>query len=193
MRVLVDIDGVVAEFCGSFTKVAAELGLIRTPHCTAEQTAWKFDFHVDKVWDEIDARMNWWMTLEPLVSEDEIALLNRAIRQHEIFFVTNRRNGRGLSVEQQTRLWLESIGVDVEYNGGAARVIAVPGSKAEVTARLGIELALDDKLDNLNELAAAHVYSVARRWAYNTSWPTYVSSLGKFLEQITVPDTETSA
>lgn len=177
MRALIDIDGVLAEFTYPFLRVAKELGIVRWAHGTAEQSSWAFDFRVAPVWDTIDWTYNWWMTLPPLVSEDEVAQLNRLSKITGVYYITNRHSTAGLSAEEQSYHWLRSIGIDVV----SWQVIATK-DKAATAADLDIDVALDDKVENLQALKNAGVAAVARRWKYNREWSPAVGSLAEFME-----------
>mgnify|MGYP001606332982 CR=1 FL=1 len=176
-RVAIDIDGVMADFCGGFTEVAVSLGIIPHGWKTSQQVKWDFDFPVHKVWEELSGnRMNWWMRLMPLVNDEEIDIINDLIRNHDVFFVTNRTPVRGLASNDQTRLWLEGIGLRTER-------VFVTDDKAYVCKLFNIEYVLEDKPANLQAIEEAgipHVY--ARRWDYNKQWEPYVENLVEFCE-----------
>ena len=161
MRVGLDVDGVVASFGESFTALAEQMGLkgaYFTPQ--EEQEKWSFPFHVDPVWAVIGQSMNWWMTLRPLVDEEEVRALNRLIRDNSVYFITNRGRIAGLPVEDQTRLWLQSIGVHAEH------VIAT-NRKGPLCGALDLEWFIEDKVENLEDIQAHGVTAIARRWKYN--------------------------
>ena len=160
-----------------FTDIAKQLGLIEASYDTAAQLVWTFSFPTNPVWEELKSRWNFWVTVPPLVTADEIEALNRCIERHDIYFVTSRPRTRGLTVDKQTRLWLNSIGVRADY------VLATKtGTKGRLANALDIELALDDYDANLIDLDNAGVKAVCRRWSYNT-WTPAVDSLGEFIER----------
>lgn len=180
MKVLLDVDGVFSDFTMAFTKVAQELGLVSEPWPTANQETWKFDFRVDPVWAVVDRSMNWWTTLCPLIGHDEIETVNAMMWEHQTFFVTNRQSPKvGANVEDQTRFWLESIGIKLP----AWSFVIATDDKARVAKELKIDLALDDKVANLEVLKDAGVTAVARGWQYNQEWEPRVSSLTEFCER----------
>ena len=176
MRVLVDLDGVMADFCLAFTNLAANTGLVDAPWSTSQQPTWRFDFHVDPVWRVANDRLNWWMSLEPLVTPTEVEALNKASLSHSIWYVTNRSYGRGLPVETQSIEWLKSIGIKFP-------LVAVSINKAETAQRLDLSVALEDKPDSLESLRNAGILAVARRWEYNKDWEPSVGSVGEFIER----------
>ncbi len=180
MRVLIDIDGVCADFVSSFTEVAKNLGLIEKSYTTDTQKNWEFPFDVNPCWDKLKGTHNFWMTLKPLIASWEIKALNSAINQHEVYFVTTRPRTKGMSADDQTRFWLESIGV----NSFRANVIATRlGSKGKLAQALDLEIAIDDALPNLENLRAAEIKAVSRRWTYNKGWDPSVPCLGDFVSK----------
>lgn len=181
-NVMVDIDGVLADFCHGFTKVAADLGLAPEGGWPVDaQSTWKFDFHVDPVWREIENRHNWWMTLEPISSDEELSMLRRKIDWTNFYrfsFVTNRKNGPhcGFTVQRQTELWLESIGLE------CGQVYLVE-NKARWAVENNIDVAIEDKPDNIALLQAMDIKTVTRSWQYNQDSEPRVESLKQFMEE----------
>ena len=167
MRLLIDVDGVLAEFTYGFTKLATELGLVEKPWRCHTQKTWAFDFDVDAVWEELKRRYNWWMTLEPLVDVVEIAVLNELIKAHDVYFVTSRPRTQGLSAEKQTEYWLAGIGI---HTAGASVIATKTGTKGALAKALDINLGWDDHLGNLEDLTRADILAVSRPWRYNEAW-----------------------
>lgn len=182
MRVALDVDGVLANFVGSFTHLAADMGIPGARALTgADQPSLDFDFDTNPVWERIHHSWNWWMGLAPLVTEGEVDLLNEVIAKHDVYFITSRVRGRGLSAEWQTAHWLEGIGVSV---GQRAHVIATRAeTKGPLAAALDIPYVLEDSPANLESYRKCGVTAVARRWPHNKDWEPYVESVGDFLCQ----------
>lgn len=182
MRVALDCDGVLADFVGSFTSLAVDMDIPGAQVITGEdQPSWDFDFDTNPVWECVRQSWNWWMGLAPLVTEGEVDLLNEVIAKHEVYFITSRVRGRGLSVEWQTLHWLEGIGVSV---GRRAHVIATRAkTKGPLAEALDISIALDDSPKCLESYRRHGITAVARRWPYNKDWEPYVKSVRNFLWQ----------
>lgn len=179
-RVMLDVDGVISDFVGGMTTLAYQEGLTDAlPYSTREQESWDFQFNTSKCWDILKSKHNFWMTLQPLVTEAEIAAINEAINKHDIYFVTTRPSTKGFSAETQSRLWLESIGVNIPRK---SHVIATrSGSKGKICNALDLTIALDDYVKNLADLQANGVTAYALYQKYNAEWKPSVPTVADFL------------
>lgn len=145
MRISLDVDGVMADFVYSFTK---ELNIIDPTvgvYHTHQQVEWWFDTakeNYNDTWSYIKNSFNWWMTVPPLASQEDVDAINQLAEKDEVFFITSRTNGKqGLSAQEQTKYWLEGIGIHRPF------VIATRGSKkAQLLDSLDIDYHLDDKV-----------------------------------------------
>jgi len=157
------------------------MGVMTGRFRTSDQQQWHFPCDVNSVWEEVKGQWNWWMTLEPLVTTDETIALNKAIGEHDVYFITSRPRTRGLSAEQQTRHWLTSIGLHAAH----ASVIATrTGSKGALCTALDIEAMLEDCPANLEDLWHHGIQTIARSQPYNLSWEYRVENVKEFLEEI---------
>lgn len=174
MRIGLDVDGVFADFVLGFTKVLNEITDSEfMPYSTDEQKEWRFDVSsstYDFAWDVIGQRMNWWMTLEPLISDMDKVAVNYLIHNNDVYFITSRKSlKRGLSAQMQTEYWLEGIGIDTAH----ATVLTTQASKKhKLLDALDIIFYIDDKpsiLDSLmKETSPVGSLTVcARNWEYN--------------------------
>ena len=179
-RAMLDCDGVISDFVAAMTTLAFQEGLTDSlPYSTPQQEKWDFSFNTSKCWDILKSRHNFWMTLQPLVTEEEITAINEAIAKHDIYFVTTRPSTKGFSAETQTRLWLESIGVNIPRK---SHVIATrSGSKGKVCNALDLTVALDDYISNLADLQANGVTAYALYQKYNAGWTPSVPTVADFL------------
>lgn len=120
--------------------------------------------------------------MKPMISREEIALLNDAIHHNDIYFITARVRTKGFSAEHQTRLWLSSIGVAVDN----ASVIATQfGKKGKLADAMDLDVFLEDNPDNALDIIDHGVDCWIRRWQYNDGIIAfngkYVDSLKDFL------------
>src|SRR5437660_614000 len=101
-----DIDGVLADFSGEFSRrINEKYGLKSDP---AKQTDWDFPClgitveQEQEIWSEIDATPNFWMTLNPLTDCPEAA----HFCDYKTYFITSRPETAGMPTDEQTAMWL---------------------------------------------------------------------------------------
>ena len=93
----------------------------------------------DEVWREIRATPDFWATLEPLEPGIIMRLQSLALHHRwEIFFVTQRPETAGETVQRQTQRWLMKCGFDMPS------VLVLSGSRGRVAAALGLDFLIDD-------------------------------------------------
>jgi hypothetical protein len=105
---------------------------------------------IDRVWNHIARRPNWWMTLRAY-EPAEIARLYALALAHrwEVCFLTKRPASGGDTVQFQTQWWLEQQGFYLPA------VITVPGSRGDLANALRLDLAIDDQFVNCAEIIGA--------------------------------------
>lgn len=149
LRLGIDIDGVLADFRNAFRDTAREC-LRREVLSDALTDNSLSHVDIDRVWNHIARRPNWWMTLrayEPAA----IAHLYTVARSNkwEVCFLTKRPASAGDSVQFQTQWWLEQQGFYLPA------VITVPGSRGDLANALRLDLAIDDQFVNCAEIIGA--------------------------------------
>ena len=180
MRVSFDIDGVLADFVWSFTNEAHILNGYAPDEIkenvevfgTLRQKEWKFpwseQFYED-VWARIDTIQNWWMSLDPLVSQKDINAINYTIHNNDVYFITSRKSTAGLNIERQCQYWLDGIGIDASH----ATVIATQaGKKHKLMNAMDIDCHIDDKpsiVKDIHHHSKAHSCVIDR--PYNQDIP----------------------
>ncbi len=172
LRIGLDVDGVFADFVLGFSEVMHDKVWEGCPvYRTANHQKWRFEStekQYNETWDIIsNDYMNWWMTLQSLVTPGTISKLNKITsdRNNYVYFLTSRKSlNLGLSAEIQTEQWLRGIGV---VN---PRVICTKSStKAELINALDIEFFMDDKPSILEDAVknCPNTLVSARDWWYN--------------------------
>ena len=146
LRLGIDIDGVLADFRNAFRETAREC-LRRDVGSDAGGESSLTHVDIDRVWNHIARRPNWWMTLRAY-EPGAIADLYALARSHkwEVCFLTKRPASAGDSVQFQTQWWLEQQGFYLPA------VITVPGSRGDLANALRLDLAIDDQFVNCAEI-----------------------------------------
>lgn len=139
-----DIDGVLADFVGAYSKLLVERHGKPLPEAP---TQWEFPLafgytqeEVDQAWAWIAAHPEWWLGLRPL-EESQLVLPPTA----DYYFVTARPASPGTL--EATEAWLCQCGVS------RPRVI-MANRKGLVAAHLELDAFIDDHPGNLQEIAA---------------------------------------
>lgn len=181
--VALDIDGVLADFCSSFSRLAVTMGLTDTIVTNADQTTWNFNFHVDPVWARVDEMYSFWEGLEPLVDEDDMEALAALAQEAHIMYVTGRRGKE--STARQTHRWLQ----DWDFPEGPVFFVPPKSDKEGVILPNKHQIigVIDDKPSILTSLAAEGIPVVARDWPYNREVHVpRVGSVKEFVERLGV-------
>lgn len=148
MRIGIDVDGVVCDFTSAWRKLV--LNLLGKNTEGIVQTTWGFDslglnLEQEKyLWKHIDTTPDWWkynLSRLPFT-----ALLEVVDRDHELFFITNRKPAAGDSIEKQTKFWLLS------HTAVYCPTVLVTKDKGELCKALGIRYFIDDKPSNCEDV-----------------------------------------
>jgi len=186
LKIGVDVDGVLADFTGHARKLCQRMFNGR-PADALVQTGWGFDSlgispeQEDEMWRTIDATRDWWLYLAPL---DETHLITPLVKQHEVIFITNRKQGTGLPVEVQTAEWLTRV-----FNLFHPTVL-LSSKKGPLAKALGLDYFIDDRDKNVIEVADAigPQKVVMNRWPWQPEFqkfhPYWVHNFNEFAEPL---------
>lgn len=142
MRVVLDIDGVLADFILGFTTLANRM--FGTPvFTTLEQKTWDSyegltDVQCTQALEAAKLSPTFWQDLPPIASPEELARLASAARAQDLYFVTNRF---GIGAKTQTEAWLRRHGV-------SSPTVIVSEAKGEIAKAVRADVLLDDKAGN---------------------------------------------
>lgn len=147
MKILFDIDGVLADFVLAWTTEAVALNFLSAPIKTVDQRSWDLaqlgltPEQVKAVWHFTQATPWWWLEkLRSLITRDQFFDIDKISTINETYFVTNRHGGIP-NVQLQTQRWLKEQGVR------NPNVISA-NKKAGVAKAIGITHSIEDKLEN---------------------------------------------
>jgi hypothetical protein len=162
LRIGFDMDGVLADFSSAFQQMEARLfgrgGPIRAdrPEEEAEKQssgreaprpdAPSADGHrrrSDAVWKAIQDTPGFWTTLKPLDPSAVRRIRDQMVRYRwEVFFITQRPETAGETVQRQTQRWLLAQGFDVPS------VLVIGGSRGAAASALRLNYHVDDSPQN---------------------------------------------
>jgi hypothetical protein len=112
---------------------------LRTAHASAGQSRRRRD----RVWRTIQATPNFWTSLKPIDPRAVRRIHEMMLRhQWEVFFITQRPNTAGDTVQRQTQHWLVEQGFDLPS------VLVLPGSRGAAAAALRLDFLVDDSAQN---------------------------------------------
>ena len=163
--VVIDIDGVLAEFTYKFTELAHEIssGFSPEPWSSGSQKSWEFPFSKalsDACWNVIDEDPRWWARLPLIPTESEVQELHLLRRKANIVYLTGRLD-KG-DVETRTRYWLSKHNFPEGKLDFATKKMDYLSSKGINPVSI-----IDDKPSTINVLHDSNYNIVARDWPYN--------------------------
>lgn len=185
--VVIDIDGVLADFSLAFTQLLVEAGKLDRAVPGMEQKAWRFRDSLpitrkdeDAAWRHIDASATFWAGLPSLLTPQDTLSLLYLSRLVRLVYMTGRREA-GNNVVAQTLAWLG------RHNLPGGEVILEP-DKAKGVAALGDGIIgiIDDKPAALEALRDLGMPVTAMDMVYNrhvTGVPR-VASVGEWAREM---------
>lgn len=182
-----DVDGVLADFTRSFTKLAHERYGTRV-YSGGQQPNWHFSGEnglltseqETALWQEIKGSNMFWMTVLPCVSPGEIHDMQDLARElnkgDDLIYLTSRV---GKHPGRQTESWLKG-------NGFPEGEVIINNAKRDFIQSnyLGHRVRIiEDRPDTIVELQDAGIWTATRDWQYNRHVEAdhRVSSVSEFI------------
>lgn len=173
MKILVDLDGVVADFNSAFARLLKRIN----PSIILDATApdfpdcWNWPERYgyskedeSKAWAEVKHSGVFWRSLFPYPNGyADVEHLNILQRTHEIYFVTSRP---GVTAKRESEEWLRGMG----FNGPTV-IICDSHSKADFVQAVKIDMVIEDKPETLLDCNNTHTVLVRR--PYNKGYWGY--------------------
>jgi hypothetical protein len=112
---------------------------LRTVHASDGQSRRRRD----RVWRTIQTTPNFWSSLKP-IDPGAVRRIHEMMLRHqwEVFFITQRPDTAGDTVQRQTQHWLVTQGFDLPS------VLVLPGSRGAAAAALRLDFLVDDSAQN---------------------------------------------
>lgn len=168
LRIGFDMDGVLADFSSAFHEIEVRLFGRRRPiqpelpeeaeeKGSGGQAAGGGNVddsrrRSEAIWKAIRSTPGFWTTLKPLDPTAVRRILNQMIRHRwEVFFITQRPETVGETVQRQTQRWLLAQGFDVPS------VLVIGGSRGAAAKALRLDYHVDDSPQNcLDVMSEGH-------------------------------------
>lgn len=159
LRIAFDLDGVLADMDGELGQHAQDLFGIADPVVAGQNDS--FDPGVPptrlnlsarqlrRLWERVQTVENFWGTLRE-IEPGIVARLGTMADQlrWEVIFLTKRPESAGDTAQVQTQRWLKSKGFALPS------VYVVQGSRGRIASALGLDVVVDDRLDNCLDVIA---------------------------------------
>lgn len=176
--IMFDIDGVLADFIGGFTKCGQKAYPDLPDANTHTQVSWDFphitSMQAANIWQHFHTSSSAWISLQPLIDAPTFKRIDALRVRHEVYFVSARA---GVDAKQQTEWWLQ-------WHGVMRPTVILTKRKGEFAKVIDVGYSIEDKLSNANCIAwftdhSAQSYLIRR--LYNAS---PISGLAKNVEYI---------
>lgn len=196
MIIGIDVDGVLADFNEEFVKrVVAVTGEDRWGNDPENRDdfppTWDYpeaygysENQLKKVWRDIKSDDLFWATLPPYSDTVDAvkALDGLRVAGHDIYFVTSRP---GVRAKWQTETWLMAHGM-------AVPTVIISGDKGQATRFLNLDIYIDDRLLNVNDVMRVvredgrrtRVYLASRPWNDRPAWKDEYPPITEWDQQV---------
>jgi hypothetical protein len=173
--IFVDIDGVLAEFCGAFSRIIQQYDPTMPHIITSMQEDWgtwggiMTDKRLNIGWEAVKRTDNFWETLPRLAPPSVFPRLATAHKEIPILFVTSRIPTVGRSVQSQCINWLEEQGILdplVIVAGGDGRGRTGKTDKASIARIWSPYFIIEDGPQNALDYAEAGFEVALLDWPY---------------------------
>ena len=152
LRIGLDIDGVLADF---------RMAVIKKYNLYTGNSSWKFSYLINQLWNDIKDNKEFWLNIEPICNPKDIPF-------EPVLYCSNRRHS-GKWIEE----WIE------KHNFPCCPVITTSKNKSEILKKHKIDIFVEDKFQNYQEIKNAGIkcFLITRDWneKYNVGIDRIVS------------------
>lgn len=181
MKIMMDIDGVLADFDQGFRQMAHIFDPSIRIISQVDQPTWDYDDIPDAierdVWQLIRESQTFWKNLPLLPGHVEWRDFVQS-SDHEIVYVSNR-DTCGINVSKQTASWLW-------FNFGASSQLILTDDKVAAAKLIRADISLEDKAENAYRIGGVCPSYLINR-PYNTAYhglTARVKSIAEFVERV---------
>lgn len=180
-RVMIDVDGVLADFILGFQMAARDKGAVCKLTGTVDHDNWNVFPGISEniqseVWRDIRESPTFWRNLKPLGTLGDWDALIRleASRQTDVLYCTSRI---GATARDQTQHWLASFGVD-----SPVFVVRRKDFKGDIARSFGATHSLEDNLANALSIQKEGAISYIINRRYNLGGASVLRRVGTVTE-----------
>ncbi len=142
-RIVIDVDGVLADFIQGFTALAGQMFRGVPVTRTYEKETWDgypglTETQIAQVWDVVNKSTTFWASLSPLITLQEARRISTLHNQEYVYFCTARV---GADAKAQTERWLREHGI-------VNPTVVISKRKGEFCKAVDADVAIDDKAGN---------------------------------------------
>lgn len=157
LRLGVDLDGTLADLSSSYREIRQRFGPVKLEEAAGADEAGEESLKEvraegqrnDLVWQQIQQTTDFWLGLEEIEAGAVELLYDMSTRLGwEVFFVTQRPQTAGRTVQAQTQEWLKARGF------ASPSVLTLRGSRGRAAAALDLDYLIDDQPKNCIDVIA---------------------------------------
>jgi len=144
MKVMLDIDGCLANFLLPFSRVGHEMFGTKVVKDGSEMKTWGLVGGMtldqqNKVWDEVNKDPAFWCNLPIIISGESAKILRKLskMEQHDFYYVTSRH---GLNIKRQTKIWIH----EHDLPKWDVIIVTKPSKKGLIAEAIGADIATED-------------------------------------------------
>lgn len=147
MKFGIDLDDTIANFIPVFRQLCRDRFGVPESNIAPRDWGWSnFGLTLEQraeVWKYIEETRNFHMSLKPLPNTE---LLRELDDEHNLYFITARKPTKGLTTQEQTRMWL------LVHYGITEPAIVCTSLKTEACKEFKLDAMIDDRAETCEDI-----------------------------------------